>query len=295
MVLEVFAKERLIGKVQLVGYLLNALLGGFQHGFRLQNHEAVNPLARRLSAHLFHHGREVLGRKEHLAGVIGHAPLLFVKLVYVPDEAFEQIFLAAFRNTLLYGVSLIDVVYLVEQRHQQSLRNLLAVGIVLQLHLAPQERVIFLERLQLVGSDSDARALLYHEEHGKQLLHRRYHQIHEVAGHGYEAAREIIGTPALLHNLLGQDDAKHPFTHFIFTQVDVQLTPAFPAYGKAGGIQTRRIWRERDVPYIIENSEIIADKVNHGQVLYSGDINVAYLFRIHCSCALPANIGLFAK
>lgn len=85
-------------------------------------------------------------------------------------------------------MSLIDVVYLVAQRHQQSLRNLLAVGIVLQLHLTPQERVIFLERLQLVGSDSDARPLLYHEEHGKQLLHRGYHQVHEVAGHGYEAA-----------------------------------------------------------------------------------------------------------
>ena len=42
--LEVFAEERLIGKVQLVSYLLNALLGGFQHGFRFQNHEAVNPM-----------------------------------------------------------------------------------------------------------------------------------------------------------------------------------------------------------------------------------------------------------
>ena len=78
-------------------------------------------------------------------------------------------------------------------------------------------------------------------------------------------------------------------------QVDVQLAPAFPADGKAGSVQTHWIWRERDVPYIIENSEIIADKVNHGQVLYTGDINVAYLFCIHYSCALPANIGLFTE
>ena len=105
----------------------------------------------------------------------------------------------------------------------------------------------------------------------------------------------LIGTLALLHNLLGQDDAKHPFTHFIIPQVDIQLAPAFPADGKAGSVQTRWIWRERDVPYIIENSEIIADKVNHGQVLYTGDINVAYLFCIHYSCALPANIGLFTE
>ncbi len=40
---------------------------------------------------------------------------------------------------------------------------------------------------------------------------------------------------------------------------------------------------------------MFADKVNHGQVLYTGDINVAYLFCIHYSCALPANIGLFTE
>ncbi len=33
--------------MQFIGYFLNALLGGFQQGFRLQNHEAVNPIARR--------------------------------------------------------------------------------------------------------------------------------------------------------------------------------------------------------------------------------------------------------
>ena len=295
MMLKVFAEERLIGEVQLVGYLLNALLGRFQHGFRFQNHQAVNPLARRLSTHLFHHGGKMLRGKEHLVSIIRHAPLLFIVFGNIPYEAFKQIFLAAFRSTLLSGMPLIDVVYLVEQSQQQSLRNLLAVRVVFQLHLAPQERVIFLERLQLVGGDIDARPLLYHEKHGKQLLHGRYHQIHEISGHRYKAAGEIIGTFALLHDLLGQDDTKHSLFHFIFLQVDVHLTPAFPADSKAGGVQARRIWRKRNIPYIIKNSEIIADKVNHGQMLYSGDINVAYLFCIHCSCALPANIGLFTE
>ena len=49
------------------------------------------------------------------------------------------------------------------------------------------------------------------------------------------------------------------FTHFIIPQVDVQLAPAFPADGKAGSVQTRWIWRERDVPYIIENNEYKTD------------------------------------
>ena len=40
---------------------------------------------------------------------------------------------------------LIDVVYLIEQCQQQSLGDFLTERIVLQLHLAPEERVILLE------------------------------------------------------------------------------------------------------------------------------------------------------
>jgi len=154
--------------------------------------------------------------------------------------------------------------------------------------------VVLLERLQLVGGNTDARPLLYHEEHGKQLLHGGYHQVHEIPGYGYEAAGEIVGALALLHDLLGQDDTQHAFPHFILLQIESKLAPASPTDGKASRIQSGRICGEGNIFYIIEDSEIIADKINHRQMLYSGDIDVAYLFCIHYCCVLPANIKLFA-
>ena len=127
------------------------------------------------------------------------------------------------------------------------------------------------------------------------MLHGGYHHIHEVSGHRYKAAGEVIGALTLLHNLFGQDDAEHSFPHFILLQIDIHPAPAFPADCKTGRIQTSGIWRKRNVPDIIKNSKIIADKVNHRQMLYGGYVDIAYLFCIHWSCALPANIGLFAK
>ena len=78
--LEILAKERLVGKVQLVRNFLNAQLGRLQQGFGFQNDETVNPFACRLSADLLHYGGKVLGGEEHLIGIIGHTSLFLIGL-----------------------------------------------------------------------------------------------------------------------------------------------------------------------------------------------------------------------
>ncbi len=100
-------------EVQLVGYLLNAQLGRLQQGFRFQKHEAVNPLACRLSADFLHYGGKVLGSEEHLISIVGHTALFLIGLGNSTDKALEQVFLPAFGYALLNDMSLIDVVYLI--------------------------------------------------------------------------------------------------------------------------------------------------------------------------------------
>lgn len=110
--LEILAKERLVGKVQLVCNFLNAQLGRLQQGFGFQNDETVNPFACRLSADFLHYGGKVLGSEEHLISIVGHTALFLIGLGNSTDKALEQVFLPAFGNAFLDDMSLIDIIYL---------------------------------------------------------------------------------------------------------------------------------------------------------------------------------------
>lgn len=113
--LEILAKERLVGKVQLVCNFLNAQLGRLQQGFGFQNDETVNPFARRLSADFLHYGGKVLGSEEHLISIVGHTALFLIGLGNSTDKALEQVFLPAFGNAFLDDMSLIDIIYLIKR------------------------------------------------------------------------------------------------------------------------------------------------------------------------------------
>ena len=44
---------------------------------------------------------------------------------------------------------------------------------------------------------------------------------------------------------------------------------------------------------IIKNSKIIADEINHRQMMYLGNVYIPYSLSIHGFCALATNVGLF--
>ena len=73
--LEVFAKERLVGDVQLVGNILDALGAVAQQHAQLQHHIFVYPVVGRALRHLLHHVRQVLRRDTYLLGIPADAPL----------------------------------------------------------------------------------------------------------------------------------------------------------------------------------------------------------------------------
>ena len=58
--LEIGAEKRLVGKVEVIGYLLNTHRGIFQQVLGFENDTLVNPLGRRPSAYLLDNRRQVL-------------------------------------------------------------------------------------------------------------------------------------------------------------------------------------------------------------------------------------------
>ena len=66
MMFEIFAKERLIGKVEFVGNLLNIFSGALQKDFNLKYNNFINPVASEVSRELLDDKREILGRKVQL-------------------------------------------------------------------------------------------------------------------------------------------------------------------------------------------------------------------------------------
>ena len=69
MLLEVFAQERLVGEVQLVGYLLDVLGRVLQQHTHFQNDIVVNPVSGCTLRYLLDDFREILGGDAQLFGI----------------------------------------------------------------------------------------------------------------------------------------------------------------------------------------------------------------------------------
>lgn len=55
--LEVFAKGRLVGEVELIGYFLNAEIGILEHDLGFEDNEVVHPFGGSLARVVFYHTR----------------------------------------------------------------------------------------------------------------------------------------------------------------------------------------------------------------------------------------------
>ena len=95
------------------------------------------------------------------------------------------------------------------------------------------------------------------------------------------------------NNLVGKNNTQHTFPHFTLLQVEFQFAPPFQADSQASSIQTGGIRAQRHVLDVIKNSKIIADEIDHRQMMYLGNIYISYSLSIHGFCALATNVGLF--
>ena len=95
MALEVFAEERLVGEIQVIGDLLNAHRGVFQQVLGFEHDVVVDPLDGRPAAGLADERRQVFGRQVQLSGVEAHRSLLRVVFAQNIHELAEILVVAA--------------------------------------------------------------------------------------------------------------------------------------------------------------------------------------------------------
>ena len=90
MFLEVFAEERRIGEVQVVGYLLYRHVCEAQPMLYGHQREVLYNEARPAVHHLLHDHRQILGRYVHLAGKLVHPADAAVALFHDIDKLVHQ-------------------------------------------------------------------------------------------------------------------------------------------------------------------------------------------------------------
>ena len=151
MALEVFAEERLVGKIQVIGDLLNAHGGIFEQCLGLDDHVVVDPLRNRQPADPFYERREVFGRDAELSGIEPHAAFGAVVFAQQVRELLEIFF------GMLRGVVVEDVPDLVDRRGNQPVDDIVremgffAPGFTLDLRDETAYRVAFLVRERQAG------------------------------------------------------------------------------------------------------------------------------------------------
>ena len=162
--LEIFAKERLVSKMQFIGDFLNAHFGRFQQSFSFQNNKTVYPFSGSLSTDFFYSCRKMLGCQKHFVGIIGNTAFLFVRLCNCTDKTLKKILFPAFYFSDSRLIALIDAIYLIEKRQYQSLSNLFTERIVFQFYLLLKERVILLHSLHLFRIEAYTGLLFNHKK-----------------------------------------------------------------------------------------------------------------------------------
>ena len=123
MVFEVFTEERLRGKIQFIGDLLNAHVGIFEQSLGFDDHVVVDPLRNRQPADPFDERREVFGRDAELAGIESHAAFGAVVLAQQVRELLEvllgPVVYRIFQLGMLLDVVGQDVADLINRRGDQ--------------------------------------------------------------------------------------------------------------------------------------------------------------------------------
>lgn len=209
MAFEITAEEGLVGKIQVIGNLLYAHVGGLEQRLGLENHVIVNPVGDRFAAHPLDERGEVLGRDAELLRIEGDAALRFVVLAQQAHELLEIEHTAAayggLVNRLCRLVAVEDVANLVDGRRDQSADDVVAEEGLGPLEFMPHLLDEAAQHLALLLSKFDAGLIGIAEKERHHALDVDVDMPHELGGDGYHVGLELV-VGVGLDDVLGRID-----------------------------------------------------------------------------------------
>ena len=209
MAFEITAEEGLVGKIQVIGNLLYAHVGGLEQRLGLENHVIVNPVGDRLAAHPLDERGEVLGRDAELLRIEGDAALRFVVLAQQAHELLEiELTAAAYGglvNRLCRLVAVEDVAHLVDGRRDQSADDVGAEEGLGPLELMPHLLDEAAQHPALLLRKFDAGLIGIAEKERHHALDVDVDMPHELGSDGYHVGLELV-VGVGLDDVLGRID-----------------------------------------------------------------------------------------
>lgn len=202
---EVLDEERRIGKVELVGDLLNGeMMVRFQQVFRVQDHRMVDPPSRAVPRYAVYDRGEVFGRYAELVGVESDFAFIGVMLRNQNEELTEHRLLPRLGAHSQRFAVLIDVEDFVIEHHRHMTGDLFTVGMAVLFEFS-EHPAIFEHAFERTLFDRDAGIVLDVE---KQRGRRRYLHFPCDVHFGYDAVcLEIIAPLVDLHDHVGKEYA----------------------------------------------------------------------------------------
>lgn len=201
MLLEIFAEERLVGKVQFLGDFLYALSRVLELYAQLEGDVFVYPFVGRAAAYGLDGFRQVFRRYAELLAIPRYAALPAEVLLYEMYEAGEYRLGAC----LLLGVPLLHVVHhmadVVYHRCHQRAHHVATEMMVDGGHLAADKIEIRDYIVRLVGAKLEDGMRAREEEERGEVVHSLQHLVEEVLRHHDGYAAEVWTEPAVVEHL----------------------------------------------------------------------------------------------
>ena len=249
---EVFAEERLVGEVQLLRNLLNALLRVAQQHTQLDGDVRVDPLVGRALRYGFDCLGEILWRYAELLRVPTHAALRAEVLL---DELYElrEYLLGTCVATIVLRLHAVD-----------DVRQLVCHGEEHRLHHLAAEAVLWFVNLRLYAEEclvDEVEALLRKAEYGvvaceeeerRQLVNALYRLVEEFVVDEYAYAATVGRERAVVNRATLVDDDEVAGLNVVLHRVDVVAHGATQAHGKQQTLHTAWLARNGYLRHFVE-------------------------------------------
>ena len=249
---EVFAEERLVGEVQLLRNLLNALLRVAQQHTQLDGDVRVDPLVGRALRYGFDCLGEILWRYAELLRVPTHAALRAEVLLDEFDELREYLLGTCVATIVLRLHAVDDVREFVRHGEEHRLHHLAAETVLGLVYLRLYAEEGLVDEVEALFRQSEYGVVACEEEERRQLVNALYRLVEELVVDEYAYAatvgreRAVVDRPALV------DDYEVAGLNVVLHRVDIVAHGASQAHGKQQTLHTAWLARNGYLRHFVE-------------------------------------------